>query len=89
MESIYVLFVSACMYGSCAWFEITDPKFNDVQQCYTRGKEFGMTLSQQDPRYEGEFVCVDERDTEAFRQFLRDNNFIPADEANPADGKAI
>ena len=80
METIYILFVSACMYGQCAWFEITDPKFTDVQNCYTSGKQFGMTMQTQDPRYEGQFVCVDEKDKESFRQFLRDNGFIPDDE---------
>ena len=65
METIYILFVSACMYRQCAWFEITDPKFTDIQNCYTSGKQFGMTMQTQDPRYEGQFVCVDEKDKES------------------------
>lgn len=89
METIYVLFVSACMYGSCSWLEITEPKFNDLQQCYISGQQFGMTMQKQDPRYEGQYVCVEENDTEEFRQFLRDNGFIRETPEQKVQGQKV
>ena len=84
MNTMFVLFVSACMYGSCAWFEITDPHYGSAESCIKSGQSYAEEMQSIEPRAYGNIACIPQEDVEEFRQFIKEKTG-----SEPQAGKTI
>ena len=71
MNTFFVLFVSACMYGSCAWFEITDPVFANPDDCVAHAQEYAAEMQKMNTEAYGNMACIPSEEAEEFREFIK------------------
>jgi hypothetical protein len=71
MNTFFVLFVSACMYGSCAWFEITDPVFTTGEECVAHAQQYADEMQKMNAEAYGNMACIPSEDAQEFREFIK------------------
>ena len=71
MNTFFVLFVSACVYGSCAWFEITDPVFANSDDCVAHAQEYAAEMQKMNTEAYGNMACIPSEDAQEFREFIK------------------
>ena len=59
------------MYGSCAWFEITDPVFATGEDCVAHAQEYAAEMQKMNAEAYGNMACIPEDEAEEFREFIK------------------
>ena len=71
MNTFFVLFVSACMYGSCAWFEITDPVFTTGEECVEDAQQYADEMQKRNAEAYGNRESIPREDAQEFREVIK------------------
>jgi len=75
MENLIVLFVSACLYGQCSFFEITEPTFTSTEQCIEAGKIYTDEMTKAMPESYGSIYCVPWLEQDDFYKWLESQGY--------------